>query len=499
MRLTRRGLLATASASAGAAALGACAGGAGSSVKTATGDPGPDAVEMAAMIRRGDATSSELVEAAIARAGKVQPQLNFMVTDTFALARARAATKPAGPFGGVPYLIKDLNSVTGVVTRSGSRATAGMPPATKQDAYINATFATGLVCIAKSATPEQGYLPTTEPLAFGPTRNPWNTAHSSGGSSGGAAAAVAAGVVPMAHANDGGGSIRFPAANCGLVGLKPTRGRLIHDRPGARPLDIAVQGCVSISVRDTAALLAATEASGAGAVYPPAGLVNAPVNRKLKVGLLTVGFSGVDADAEVKPVVEAAGRLMESLGHSVTETKWPTGPTFSDDFLAYWSLGAAQDVAEAEKMLGRKVDATLVEPFSLRMAQNAALLSPSDIEGVQARLIAATNAYDEWIKGFDIVLSPVFSAPPAPIGYLAGDAPFDELRQRLLNRVGYTLIHNVSGAPAISLPLGWTTSGLPVGVQVSAANGQEKLLLEVAYQVEAAQPWARRRPPVWAA
>ncbi|MGD2133310.1 MAG: amidase [Maricaulaceae bacterium] len=491
MQLSRRQLLATI----GATALGACT---SAPFRMRPGGAAPaDATEIAAQIRSGEMSSLEAVEAAISRAEAAQPVISFMVNDTYELARARAASPVDGPFSGVPYLIKDLNDVTGAPTRRGSAVTEGWPAATEQDAYVNATLGTGLVCIGKSATPENGYLPTTEPLAFGPTRNPWDIARSTGGSSGGAAAAVAAGVVPMAHANDGGGSIRFPSANCGLFGLKPSRGRLINDNPGARPLDIAVQGCISRSVRDTARLLAATEATGDAAVYAPVGVVNAPIDRQLKVGLITRGFVGNPASPEVMGEVQAAARLMESLGHAVEETAWPTSETFSDDFLAFWSLGAAYELGEAAARVGRAPDETMFEPFSLAMAGNATTMSPEDIEAVQGRLLAAAAAYESWIANYDVVMSPVFTSPPSPLGHLRGDVPFETLRGRLTSEVGYTLIHNVSGAPAMSVPLGWTADDLPVGVQFCTASGGEGLLLALAYQLEAAQPWADRRPDVW--
>jgi amidase len=494
MRLTRRALLATVYGT----GLAACAPAPAVVAKPEETHDLPDATQIASMIRNKEITAAEAVEEAIKRADAVQPQINFMVSDTYALARDRVKTPLSGPFAGVPYLIKDLNNVTGAVTRLGSRATAGSPPATGQDAYINATFATGIVCIGKSATPENGYLPTTEPLAFGPSKNPWDTTRSTAGSSGGAAAAVAAGVVPMAHANDGGGSIRFPAANNGLVGLKPSRGRLISDQPGARPLDLGVQGVVSRTVRDTAGMFAATEAT-TGAVYPAVGLVTGPGAARLKIGVLTKGFSGAEASAEVAAAVNATAKLLEGLKHSIVGTAtWPTAPTFGDDFLAFWSLGAANDVATFAKMTGKTIDDTMVEPFTLAMAANAAKLKEADIAAVQERLVAAGTAYDEWIKGYDIVISPLFTSPPSPLGHLRGDVPFEELRQRLLHEVGYTLIHNVSGAPAISLPLGWSSTGLPIGIQFSTAAGNEKMLLEIAYELEAAQPWIAKKPKVWA-
>lgn len=484
MRLTRRTLLGTVWAT----GVAACAGAPGI---MATGSE-VDATELASLIKSGKMSAAEAVEGAIARAQAAQPKINFMVSDTFAAARTRAANPGAGPLAGVPYLIKDLNDVTGAVTRMGSRATVGSAPATEQDVYVTATLDTGLICIGKSATPESGYLPTTEPLAFGPARNPWDIDRSTGGSSGGAAAAVAAGVVPMAHANDGGGSIRFPAANCGLVGLKPSRGRLVAETtPG--PLDIAVQGCVSHTVRDTALMLSLTERKGAAAIHAPAGMVTGPVQKKLRVGMLTKGFGGHEADKEVAAAVHRASLMLEGLGHSITETNWPTAQTFQDDFLAFWSLGAAQDIAGAMKQFGRPATAEWFEPFSLRMAEDAAKLTETDINAVIGRLMAATAAYNQWMKAFDIVLSPVFASPPSPLGYLRGDVPFDTLRERLLQQVGYTLIHNVCGAPAISLPLGRLNSGLPIGVQVSGALGADALLVEIAYLFEEAMPWRSHR------
>jgi amidase len=484
MRLTRRTLLGTVWAT----GVAACAGVPGI---TATGSE-PDATELASLIKSGKMSAAEAVDAAIARAQAVQPKINFMVSDTFAAARTKAAAPGAGPLAGVPYLIKDLNDVTGAVTRHGSRSSRNAPPATEQDVYVNATLGTGLICIGKSASPEAGYLPTTEPLAFGPTRNPWDATRSTGGSSGGAAAAVGAGVVPMAHANDGGGSIRFPAANCGLVGLKPSRGRLVAEGvPG--PTDIAVQGCVSHTVRDTALMISLTERKGAAAIHAPVGLVNGPVRRKLRVGVLTTGFGGHEADKEVAAAVHNAALMLEGLGHTVTQTKWPTAASFQDDFLSFWSLGAAQDIAGITKATGLAADETNFEPFSLRMAAEAGKLSQADIGGVITRLGAATSAYNEWMKNFDIVLSPVFASPPSPLGYLRGDVPFDTLRERLIQQVGYTLIHNVSGAPAVSLPLGRLGSGLPIGVQVSGALGADGLLLEVAYLFEEAMPWRSHR------
>lgn len=497
MRLTRRGLLATVYAGGLSSGLAACSPKAPTAAAETSRDL-PDATQLASMIRGGEISAAEAVEAAIKRAQAIDPQIHFIVNDTFAMARERAKTALTGPFAGVPFLVKDLDDVAGAVTRYGSRSTVNAKPAGEADVggFVKATFAAGVVCIAKSATPENGYLPTTEPLAFGPTRNPWDLTRSTGGSSGGSAAAVAAGVVPMAHANDGGGSIRIPSSCCGLVGLKPSRGRMMGDEK-PEPMSLGVEGCVSRTVRDTAAFFAAIE-QPAGGAFPPVGVVSGPGQKRLKIGVLTKSFTGLDPDPDVSAAVLAAAKMLEGLGHTVTETAWPTAPTFPDDFLAFWSLGAAQDMAAIEKNTGKKPDETMAEPFSLTMASNAGMLKPADIEGVQKRLAEAGEAYRTWIADFDVVVSPVLGSPPVPLGFVSGDVLFETLRERLIKYVGYTLIHNVAGAPAMSLPLGQSQGGLPIGVQVSAANGGERTLLELAYEAEAAQPWIKRRPGVWA-
>ncbi|MEQ1784451.1 MAG: amidase [Hyphomonadaceae bacterium] len=489
MRLTRRSLIATVWAT----GVAACATGPG----VVAGGGAMDATETADLIRTGKMSAREAVEAAIKRAQAIQPKLNFLVNETFDAARAKALNPGNGPFAGVPYLVKDLNDQIGVQTRSGSRVTAGIAPATAEEVFVSRMLGTGLISIGKSAAPENGYLPTTEPLAFGPTRNPWDMTRSTAGSSGGSAAAVASGVVPIAHANDGGGSIRFPAANNGLVGLKPSRGRMVSETT-PNQLDIAVEGCVSHTVRDTARFLSLMERTGDQAILPAVGMITDPLKRKLRVGILTKGFYGHEADPEVAAVVKNAARTMEGLGHTIIETEWPTAASFPDDFLAYWSLGAAQDVAAAAKKFNKPVDEASFEPFTLRMAENASKLNEGDISAVFNRLLGATQAYNNWIKDFDIVLTPMFASPPSPLGYLRGDVPFDTLRERLLQQVGYTLIHNVCGAPAISLPLGRTAANLPIGVQACAAKGAEGLLLEVAYLMEVALPWKGFRPGVYA-
>jgi amidase len=459
----------------------------------------PDATETAARIRRGELSALDAVRAAIERALALQPKLDFLVASDFdrALDKARRGM-PGGPFAGVPFLIKDLEDYIGLPTRAGSRARLGAPPERRQDALLDAFDRSGVIVIGKSATPEAGFLPTTEPLAFGPTRNPWDLSRSSGGSSGGSAAAVAAGVVPFAQASDGGGSIRIPASCCGLFGLKVSRGRQIASRGQTQITDLSVRHVLTRSVRDSAAMLALTEDSGPEAQHPPIGLVAAPLRRRLRVGLVMEGTDGNPPSAEVRAATENSARLLESLGHKIVPVRWPMGPEFMQDFLLVWASGAARMAAEIEKAAGRKPDETLLEPFSLGLVEMSRRAPADALPAAMQRLHAAAMAYDPWLVGHqvEVVMSPVLQTPAPPLGFVGPSVPFETLRERLFDYVGYTPYHNIVGAPAMSVPLNWTDAGLPVGTQFAARVGHEALLLQLAYQLEAARPWAGRIPPV---
>jgi amidase len=492
--LTRRGFAAAAAtAVAGAAA-------AKPAPTPAPAGAWPDATETAAMIRRGDLTAVEAVERAIARAEALQPRLNLIVNSDFdwALAKTRAGLPP-GPFRGVPFLVKDLVDYRGLPTRAGSRALQRVPPAESQTPYVDAFDRAGLVTLGKSATPEFGFLPTTEPLATGVTRNPWDLARSSGGSSGGAAVAVAAGVVPIAHATDGGGSIRIPASTCGLFGLKPSRGRMIGTRGETKVFDFGVEHALSRSVRDSAALFALTEDAAAGARYAPVGLVTGPSKRRLRVGLLIVGGMGHSPSPEVVAATESAAKLVESLGHHVEPAQWPIdGAQFVDDFLLLWAQSASGAAVNVAKATGKAPSEAIFEPFTLGLIEMFNRAPRESIPAVAQRLEADALAYDTWFPShqFDVVLSPVVASPAPLLGEIGPSVPFDTLVARLKEYVGYTPLHNIAGAPAMSLPLYWTQGGLPVGTMFAARAGQERLLFELAYELEAARPWAQRIPPV---
>jgi amidase len=459
---------------------------------------GLDGLGVAARVRAGDITAAEAAEAAIDRAERLQPQVNFMVTPAYDRARQAAQRPASGPFAGAPTLIKDLSALQGVRLTYGCRAFA-QNVATGNSAYVAAMLAAGANPIGKSTTPEFGFTATTEPLITGPTRNPWNLDYSPGGSSGGAAAAVAAGVVPFAHASDGGGSIRIPAAVCGLVGLKSSRGRLIDD-PSDVPLEISVDGVVTRTVRDTAAWLAASERTGAGAALAPVGLVTGPSERRLQIGFLIPDATGRAPHPAVAAAVEAAARACESLGHMVSEARSTVpGEAFQEAFTLYWAAGAAQTVQNvmANAPTGTPPDA-LLEPLTLQLAELWLRQPEGTMERIIGILRSVTQAHRETFSSNHVLITPVLASPPLQIGEIAPTLPFDVGFARVANYAAYTQFQNVAGTPALSLPLGMSPEGLPIGVQFAADVGQERTLLELAYELEVARPWDQRRAALFA-
>jgi amidase len=357
----------------------------------------------------------------------------------------------------------------------------------------------GLVTLGKSATPEFGFLPTTEPLAFGPTRNPWDPTRTPGGSSGGSSVAVASGIVPAAHATDGGGSIRIPSSHCGLFGLKPSRGRIADWEGKDSIADVGVEHVVTRSVRDSAALFALTEDTAPRAKFPPVGMVAGPAKRRLRVGVLLENGLGHRPSDEVMAANDAAAKLLADLGHHVDYTHLPyDGEQFIDDFLLLWAQGANQVVRRVSSATGRKPDETQFEPFTLGLVDRFARTPQTELPRAFQRLTDNVLAYDTWFPAhfFDVVLSPVLSTPPPALGTHGPNVPIDELIPRLKEYVGYTPIHNLAGAPAMSVPLYWTRDGLPVGSMFAARAGNERTLFELAYELEQARPWAGRIPPI---
>jgi amidase len=474
-----------------------------------------DATAQAELVRRRHVTPRELVDAAIARLERLNPQLNAVVLPALERARARAASPDLarGPFHGVPFLMKDLGGPeAGRPYCAGMRFLKDAGWHERVNGYItDKLLAAGLVILGRTNTPELGLLPTTEPVAFGPTRNPWRLDHSAGGSSGGSAAAVAAGIVAAAHASDGGGSIRIPASMCGVVGLKPTRGRnSFGPALGERWSGFSVEFAVTRSVRDTAALLDVTAGAMPGDPYsaapPPIGFADAlaapPPHLRIGVMRRTPRDRGVALDGECLAAVDAAALLLGGLGHTVEESH----PDALDDSgaMAHFVAVIAANVAWALESWGQKVGRAVgpadVEHLTWAVAERGRstsateLLASLDYVHRFGRRMAGW-----WQNGFDLLLTPTCAAPPPPIGFVTSTA--DEPFRGFMRSSAYgafTSAFNLSGQPAISLPLHWTADGLPVGVQVGAAYGREDLLLQVAAQLEQAAPWAGRRPSVHA-
>ena len=468
-----------------------------------------DATEQAALVARGNATPLELLDAAINRIERLDPALNAVVIRWFDHARevAASADLPTGPFRGVPFLLKDLwATYAGQRISNGNVALKNANTISPIDTTLVARYrAAGLVIAGRTNSPELGSVPTTEPLAWGPTRNPWDTTRTPGGSSGGSAAAVASGMVPFAHASDGGGSIRIPASCCGLVGLKPSQGRITFG-PARDESGLGVEHCVSRSVRDSAALLDATYGPGIGdtvvapaPVRPYAAELGVDPGR-LRIGLLDHHPQGGAVDQECTDAARAAATLLESLGHHV-EPAWPAAladASFASQFGALWSTNMGASLRRFEEMIGRPLNDDEFEPMNRAQADFAKLFTSIDYARALASVAQFRRAVQAWwTEGWDLLLTPTLAAVPVPIGTFANNA---EQPMAPLARAGafvpFTPAWNTSGQPAISLPLHWTAQGLPVGVQLVAAYGREDVLFRVASQIEQAHPWAHRRPPV---
>jgi len=472
-----------------------------------------DAVGQAELVAKGAASPRELVDAAIARIEKVNPALNAVVTPLFDKARAQAASDlPNGPFRGVPFLLKDLICATaGDPLYNGCRLMKSLGMTSPIDTNLAARYrAAGLVFLGKTATPEFGLTATSEALAYGPTKNPWDVTRSPGGSSGGSAAAVASGMVPAAHANDGGGSIRIPASACGLVGLKTSRGRIsLGPLAGEGWNGLAGEHVVSRTVRDSAALLDATQGYMPGDPYaapPPQRPFLSEVTRA--PGALRIGF--MDRSPTWAPALHAdcvaavrdAAKLLESVGHKL-EAKQPAAVDDPGVPKTLYNIIIAQTaglLSIVEATIGRAVRPEELEVWTWALWQEGKKIPANDfLAAVEWRNVLSRSFGDFYASGFDLLLTPTLAAPPLPLGALTASkdaplAPWD----KLLAFIPFTPVQNITGEPAISLPLFWNAAGLPIGVQLVAPWGREDLLLRIAGQLEQARPWRDRRPPVHA-
>jgi amidase len=471
-----------------------------------------DATAQAELVRRGELSPVELVEAAIARIERRNPQLNAVIHPLFEKARAQAASPalPRGPFRGVPFLVKDAVCHTaGDPYHCGMRFLRDLGWREASDSTLAARLrAAGFVFVGKTNTPELASAPTTEPLAWGPTRNPWDPERTPGGSSGGSAAAVAAGLVPVAHGNDMGGSIRIPASACGLVGLKPTRARsTLGPAFGEYWWALTHEHVLTRSVRDSAAVLDAIAGPAPGDPYsapPPARPFAEEPGRspgRLRVGLRTRRPGGAEeAQADCRAAVERAGRLLEELGHVVEWASPPAldGPLDGSEFLVL-GVAIARDLERWGERTGRALAPGDVEPTNQLMAEVGRGVTATRwvaaVESLQGR---ARELARWWAEGFDLLVTPTLGEPPPRLGWLgaAGGAEPRELLARYGRFAPFTMPFNVSGQPALSLPLAWNDEGLPIGVQLVAAYAREDLLLRVAAQLEQAAPWRDRWPPL---
>jgi amidase len=467
-----------------------------------------DAVEQAALVHDGEVTPLELLDAAIERIERIDPVLNAVVIRWFDHARDTAsAALPDGRFRGVPFLIKDLFAgYAGQPITNGNLALKNASVVSDADTTLVSRFrGAGLVTAGRTNSPELGSVPTTEPIAWGATHNPWDLSRSPGGSSGGSAAAVASGMVPFAHASDGGGSIRIPASCCGLVGLKPSQGR-ISLGPLRDETALSVELCVSRTVRDTATLLDTVRGPGIGDTV----IARLPARRyvlelgadpgRLRIGLLDHNPQGGAVAPECAAAARSVATLLESLGHTV-EPAWPAALADTSlrlHFATLWSTNIGVGLRRFEEQVGRPLTADEFEPMNRAQADMAAHFTAVDYAlafSAATHFRRALQAW--WTDGWDLLVTPTVAELPLPLGVIANnpDNPLEAV-ERAFQFIPFTPAFNMSGQPAINVPVEWTDTGLPVGVQLVAAYGREDVLLRVASQLETAKPWAHRTPDV---
>jgi len=467
-----------------------------------------DGLALGRMVREGTVTAAELMDAAIARAEKHNAKLNAIVFKDYDRARATALAykEGVGPFAGVPMLLKDImGDCAGMPTRSACAFVPATPIAIDSEVVARYKRA-GFIPFAKTNAPELGIPPVTESRLYGPAHNPWNLAHTPGGSSGGSAAAVAAGIVPVAHGNDGGGSIRIPAACCGLVGLKPTRGRIsLAPNLGDALGGLVVEHVLSRTVRDSAAALDATAGPMPGDPYfatPPTRSYlheSSTAPKKLRIGFSTENPIGGKIHPDCVEATKHAAKLCDGLGHEVEEA----APQLNYQMLAQlfetvYSAGVALSIEAVRMMTGAEPTPEKFQTFTWNMYERGRQVSASQYMIAQALLQQASRQFATFFETYDLLLTPTLGQPPLQIGAIDFMSPQTALLDEPM--VGFAVacpVYNITGQPAISLPLSWNREGLPIGVMFGARYGDEATLYQLAGQLEQAEPWIGRKPPIW--
>jgi len=451
-----------------------------------------DAVAQAELVARRELTAGDLLDACAARIQRCEPLIHSIVA--LDLDRARALPAVAGPFSCVPTLVKDLLPYPGLPLSFGSRLFAGNRHA-PHSPFSECIERSGLVVIGKSATSELGLLGSTETLHAGVTHNPWDLSRSAAGSSGGSAAAVAAGIVPIAHASDGGGSIRIPASVCGLFGFKPSRGRCVAASTGNADFGALVSDhCITRSVRDSALFLSVTEAEASP--FERLGYVREASRTRLRIGTFTLSATG-EPEPAVRRAFDEAVELCSELGHEVRPVSASVldARALGDAFFLLAGFAMSSLVDMMGQMRRTPVAAHEIEPFTWRLIHAFRGRGPSALEGARATFERFTHIYRAGFADCDVLLTPTVTEEPWLLGHLSPLVDYDELMARTARAVGYTPIHNISGCPGMSVPLHWSARDLPLGVHFAADVGHERVLLELAYELEAARPWRDRWAP----
>ena len=446
-----------------------------------------DAVGLVEAIQEGQVSIPDVVEAAIARTEMVAPDLNAVAHRAYDRARVEAWDPRGGFFAGLPTFVKDNVDVAGMPTQQGCDAYVARP-AERDGDFARMYLATGLVPLGKTQLSEFGFSAVAEHPRLGPVRSPWDLDRPAGASSAGSAALVAAGAVPIAHANDGGGSIRIPASVNGLVGLKPTRDRLAQDALGRQmPVRIVADGVVTRSVRDTAAFLREAERVYRELRLPPVGDVTRPGRTRLRIAVHTAGI-GREASPEAVDLTRKTAALLEGLGHQVEEVPHPAPASVPDDFLLYWAFLAMITVRTGRRGFGPTWDRTRLDNLTLGLARHAGRRL-HQVPGAIRRLRRLSQVSADFHRTYDVALSPTVAHETPLVGHLDPTAPYDQIIERLLDWVAFTPWQNATGDPAISLPLATTAAGLPQGMMLGSGAGREATLLELAYELEEAAPW----------